>query len=296
MSAGTDGGAGTGGLPGPGLVVVPERQRRHTLYFLEYAFAAQRSVAIDCVVDMTAVQAHRRAAKADGHAFSLVSYVVWAGSRAVARQPEANSALIGRWRPRLVRYPRVNTKVALDKTMDGRRVVLSALVRGSERLALDAIQGEIVRHRDGDPETMPEFAGVRKLNRLPAPVGRWMFRRLLRRPAVRGLALGTLSVSCLGHRPVDAFMGAGGTAVTLNVGRMHDQPWVRGGEVTVAPVMRLNLTFDHRVIDGAIAADILGDIKDTLENIHAYGAAEQPPAGDSAAGQDRRSPYVGGRA
>ncbi|MFF3062170.1 2-oxo acid dehydrogenase subunit E2 [Streptomyces sp. NPDC057909] len=263
---------------GTPLAVVPERQRRHTLYFLDYAFAAQRSVSVDCLVDMSAVQAHRRAAKADGHAYSLVSYVVWAGARAVARQPEANSALIGRLRPRLVRYPTVNTKVALDKTMLGRRVVLSALVRGAEQLGLDAIQQEIVRHRDGDPERMLEFENVRKLNRMPTPVGRWMFRRLLRHPAVRGATLGTLSVSCLGHRPVDAFMGAGGTTVTLNVGRMQDRPWVHEGEVTVAPVMRVNLTFDHRVIDGAIAADIIGDIKDALENIHAYGAATQPDA------------------
>ncbi|MDW6056962.1 2-oxo acid dehydrogenase subunit E2 [Streptomyces sp. FXJ1.4098] len=33
----------------------------------------------------------------------------------------------------------------------------------------------------------------------------------------------------------------------------------------IAKVMRLSLAFDHRVIDGAEAADVLTDIKDGLE-------------------------------
>jgi hypothetical protein len=41
--------------------------------------------------------------------------------------------------------------------------------------------------------------------------------------------------------------------------------------------MRLNLAFDHRVIDGAEAADVLADIKAGLEAF-AGQAASGPPA------------------
>jgi pyruvate/2-oxoglutarate dehydrogenase complex dihydrolipoamide acyltransferase (E2) component len=44
---------------------------------------------------------------------------------------------------------------------------------------------------------------------------------------------------------------------------------VRDGALAVAPLMRLSLAFDHRVIDGAEAADVLTEIKDGLEG---YGA------------------------
>ncbi|MEV5873036.1 2-oxo acid dehydrogenase subunit E2 [Streptomyces sp. NPDC052101] len=267
--------------------LVPERQRRHTLYFLEYAFARQRPVLIDTEIDMSAVAGHRAAARAAGHRFSLVSYVVWAGARAVAAHPEANAALTGRLAPRLAQYEGTTAKVALDKTYQGRRAVFSALVQDAERLTLEQIQRVVDRHRDGDAEHFPPFAGVRRINRLPAPVGRLLFRRLLSRPAGRRRVLGTFSVSCLGHRPVDSFAGAGGTAVTLNMGRMRERPWVKGGRLTVAPVMRLNLTFDHRVIDGALAADLLADIKASLEGFHDGTSADHP-----AAGTDRIPPVL----
>jgi pyruvate/2-oxoglutarate dehydrogenase complex dihydrolipoamide acyltransferase (E2) component len=75
--------------------------------------------------------------------------------------------------------------------------------------------------------------------------------------------------------------------VTLNVGQLRDRAWVRDGEVTVAPVMRVNLTFDHRVIDGASAADVLGDVKSTLEGFHADDSAPGASVGHSRAGTDR---------
>ncbi|MFE6159099.1 2-oxo acid dehydrogenase subunit E2 [Streptomyces sp. NPDC056486] len=267
--------------------VVPERQRRHTLYFLEHAFARQRTVSIDTEVDMTAVVAHRRAARAEGRRYGLVSYVVWAGARAVAAHPEANSSLTGRFAPRLVRHPTATAKVALDRTRQGRRVVLSALVPEAEQASLDEIQDVIDRYRNADPERAPEFAGVRKINQLPAPVGSLLFRRLMSRPAARAAVLGTFSVSSLGSRPIDAFSGAGGTAVTLNVGQMRDRAWVRDGELAVAPVMRVNLTFDHRVVDGAPAADVLGDIKTTLEGFHADRTAPGAADDHSRAAADR---------
>jgi pyruvate/2-oxoglutarate dehydrogenase complex dihydrolipoamide acyltransferase (E2) component len=37
------------------------------------------------------------------------------------------------------------------------------------------------------------------------------------------------------------------------------------GKVVVAPMMRVALTFDHRVIDGAEAADVLTDLKQHME-------------------------------
>ena len=38
------------------------------------------------------------------------------------------------------------------------------------------------------------------------------------------------------------------------------------GEVKVATVMSVTLSVDHRVIDGALGAELLNAIKDNLEN------------------------------
>ncbi|MDH6118812.1 pyruvate/2-oxoglutarate dehydrogenase complex dihydrolipoamide acyltransferase (E2) component [Kitasatospora sp. GAS204A] len=241
------------------------RQRRHTLRFLEYArdFAP---VYLDTEVDLTAVRAHRAAAAEAGLHYSWVSYLLHTTGRVLAAHPDANAALRGRLRPRLARYDSVDAKLALDKTLDGRRVVLSALLPGVQAATLAQIQAQVDHYRDGDPQTMPEFAPTRALQRLPWPLGAAAFNAGIRPLGGRRRRMGTVAVSSLGHRAVDGFHSVGGTTVTLGVGRVVDRPVVRDGQLAIAPVLRLSLAFDHRVIDGAEAADVLTELRDGLQD------------------------------
>lgn len=250
------------------------RQRRHTLHFLE-EIRGFAPVFLDTEVDMTGVSAHRSAARAGGHRYSIVTYVLYSAARVLARHPEANAAIAGRRRPRVARYPSVNGKLTLDKTLAGQRVVLSAVLPDLQDAGLAEIQQQVDHYRDGDPATMPEFARVRALHRLPWPLRPAVFRLGVRPLRRRPLTFGTFAVTSLGHRPVDGFHSVGGTTVTIGLGRIADRPVVRGGALAVAPVMRLNLAFDHRVIDGAEAADVLADLKQALE---AFAAEAQDAA------------------
>jgi pyruvate/2-oxoglutarate dehydrogenase complex dihydrolipoamide acyltransferase (E2) component len=252
------------------------RERRHTVYFLG-RLRGYAPVHLDTEVDMTEVRAHRDAARAAGRPYSTVTYVLSAAGRALAGHPEANAAIRGGLRPRVARFTEVNGKLTLDKTLGGRRVVLSAVLPDLDRVDLDTIQRQVDHYRDGDPESMPEFAAVRSLHRLPRAVAWTAYRLTSRSLAKRPATTGTFSVTSLGHRPVDGFHSVGGTTITLGLGRTLDRPVVRDGAVVVAPVLRLSLTFDHRVIDGAEAADLLADIKDALENFR------EPTADESAA-------------
>jgi pyruvate/2-oxoglutarate dehydrogenase complex dihydrolipoamide acyltransferase (E2) component len=240
------------------------RERAHTLHFLR-EIRSFAPVFLDTEVEMTAVREHREAAKEAGRRYSAVTYVVHAASRALAKHPDANAAIRGRLRPRLATYSGVDAKVTLDKTINGRRVVLSTVFPGTHEASLDEIQDRVGRFRDGDPAVMPEFAGARKLHRLPWLLGRLAFAAAVRPLERRAKMFGTLAITSLSHRPVDGFHSVGGTTVTLGLGRIADRAVVRDGAVVVAPVMRLSLAFDHRVIDGAEAADLLADIKDGLE-------------------------------
>ena len=55
-------------------------------------------------------------------------------------------------------------------------------------------------------------------------------------------------------------------AVILGIGRIQDKPVVRDGEVVVAPVLALSLSFDHRIVDGATAQLALNQIKRLLND------------------------------
>ena len=79
---------------------------------------------------------------------------------------------------------------------------------------------------------------------------------------------GTFTVTNLGTYDIDAFtpiINPPQVAI-LGVGRAVDKPVVKKGEITKATMMFLSLTFDHRVVDGAPAAEFLQEIKGRLED------------------------------
>lgn len=79
---------------------------------------------------------------------------------------------------------------------------------------------------------------------------------------------GTFTISNLGMFGLDgliAIIQPPQTAI-LGVGEVRPTPVVRGGEITVAEVMKVALSADHRVSDGVQGAQFLGEIKRLLEN------------------------------
>ena len=77
----------------------------------------------------------------------------------------------------------------------------------------------------------------------------------------------TFTLSSLGMFGIDRFtaiLNAEESAI-LAISAIIDKPWVVGGELVVAPVMSVNLTYDHRIIDGADAADFMRTLKKFME-------------------------------
>ncbi len=78
---------------------------------------------------------------------------------------------------------------------------------------------------------------------------------------------GSFTISNLGMFGVDSFMAIINPpqAAILAVGGILDQPVVKNNQVTPGKVMKLTLSVDHRVIDGALAAQFLNQVKFLLE-------------------------------
>ena len=77
----------------------------------------------------------------------------------------------------------------------------------------------------------------------------------------------TFSVSNLGMFDVDSFAAIifPPHAAVLAVGTVKEQPVVRDGQLAVGQVMKATLSTDHRVADGAEAAQFLVEVKGLLE-------------------------------
>ncbi len=81
------------------------------------------------------------------------------------------------------------------------------------------------------------------------------------------MAGGTFTVSALGMFGVDSFtpiLNAPQSGI-LGVNRIRDDVAWDGDRPVKRKTMRLSLTWDHRVLDGAPAAQFLGTVRDLLE-------------------------------
>jgi pyruvate dehydrogenase E2 component (dihydrolipoamide acetyltransferase) len=82
------------------------------------------------------------------------------------------------------------------------------------------------------------------------------------------LSGGTFTVSNLGMHPIDEFAAVINPpqAAVLAVGALAERPVARDGKVFASTTMRVTLSSDHRVIDGAEAARFLATLKGLLES------------------------------
>ena len=79
---------------------------------------------------------------------------------------------------------------------------------------------------------------------------------------------GTFTITNLGAYGIETLVGIinAGQAAILGVGSVMEQPAARDGEVVVRQLMKVALSADHRVSEGAEGARFLKEIQEILEN------------------------------
>ncbi len=165
---------------------------------------------------------------------SYTEILVKAVAKALREHPLLNATLEG---DRIVVFEDINIGVAVA-TEDG---LVVPVIRNADQKSLDEItltlKGLLEKAREG------------KLTR-------------------EDLVGGTFTVTNLGMYGVDVFIpiiNPPETAI-LGVGRVVEKPAVINGELTTKPVMQISLTYDHRIVDGAPAAQFLMTVKRILED------------------------------
>ena len=113
--------------------------------------------------------------------------------------------------------------------------------------------------KDADDMTLLELAEA--LNQLTATA-----REGRTQPAE--MAGGTITITNVGVFGVDSgtpIINPGESAI-LCFGAVRDMPWVHDGEIAIRKVTQLALSFDHRLIDGALGSQFLADVARVLED------------------------------
>jgi pyruvate dehydrogenase E2 component (dihydrolipoamide acetyltransferase) len=192
---------------------------------------------LEAEVDMSRLVAARAQIKASAKEGDVVpsfnDMVVKACALALREHPRANGAYRD---GRFELYSRVNVGVAVA-ARDALVVptVFDADQKNLRQIASDS-RALAQRVRDGQI-TPPELSGA------------------------------TFTVSNLGMFGIDSFAAVINPpqAAILAVGAIKEQPVARGGEISTAHLMRVNLACDHRILYGAPAAEFLARIRALLE-------------------------------
>ncbi len=81
------------------------------------------------------------------------------------------------------------------------------------------------------------------------------------------MAGGTFAISNMGMLGVESFVAIVPPTLSaiLAIGMVKDEPVVKEGKIEVARMMRVTISADHRVHDGAYAAKFLGKLREILE-------------------------------
>src|SRR5579872_3069681 len=148
----------------------------------------------------------------------------------------------------LLRHPRMNARLMQDEIAVLPQVNVGMAVALEDGLIVPVVV-------DADKKSLREIAGITRELGNRARTGK------LRLEEVSG---GTFTITNLGTFGVDAFtpiINTGETGI-LGVGRIVEKPVVHRGEIARRSMMTLSLTFDHRLIDGAPAAQFLQTVID----------------------------------
>jgi pyruvate dehydrogenase E2 component (dihydrolipoamide acetyltransferase) len=155
----------------------------------------------------------------------------------------------------LAEYPRVNAFWDAGRIGLHRQVNVGVAVATDEGLVVPVL-------RQVDRKTLTEIAHTRAHLVEKAHAGTLPMDEL---------SGGTFTLTNLGMFRVDAFQAILNPpqSAILAVGRIVERPAVVGGKLDVCPMAVLSLSCDHRVLDGALAAQFLGHVADLIEEPYA---------------------------
>jgi pyruvate dehydrogenase E2 component (dihydrolipoyllysine-residue acetyltransferase) len=128
--------------------------------------------------------------------------------------------------------------------------------------------GMAVAVEDGLITPVIRYADTKPLRQIAAEARDLAGRARERRLKPEEYTGATFSISNLGMLDIDEFTAVINPpeAGILAVGRIAEKPVVHEGAVAIRRRMRLTMSCDHRVIDGATGAEFLKTLKGMLEN------------------------------
>jgi pyruvate/2-oxoglutarate dehydrogenase complex dihydrolipoamide acyltransferase (E2) component len=249
------------------MIVPLPKQRRGTYNFLRFAKKFD-TIHLSIEVDATLLKEHRiQRYNETGNKISYTTYMIHIVSQVLKKYPEVNVSVKHSLFPKLIRHSVISAKFTLDKQLAEERIVLSGVVHESDKKSLEEIQEVISKYKNSDYHRDALYKNSRLLSSVPIILGTFLYKKVMNNLHKREQIQGTFMVSSLGHNGVHSFFPMSSSTICFGLGGISDKPVVMNNEIVIRPIFNLNMSFDHAAIDGAVAADFLKEVKETIETI-----------------------------
>jgi pyruvate dehydrogenase E2 component (dihydrolipoamide acetyltransferase) len=189
-------------------------------------------------VDMTGLVAFRAQLKEKGLPYTVTDFISQAVVLTLTEFPEANSSTDGK-------TTRWNSRVHLGVAVSLEQGLVVPVIRNADELTL------------GEMNTRAkELADKARAGKL----------------APDEMSGSTFTISNMGMLDVENFTAIinTGEAAILAVSSAIRKPVVRDDKIVIRSIMKITLSSDHRIIDGALAAKFANAVKQKLENIELW--------------------------
>lgn len=215
--------------------------RRRIAERMTVSFQTTPHISVSLQADMSNLEALRSKMNETGGGeeiphVSLTALVTKAVAMVLKRHPWLNSTFAG---DKIHVYDEINIGVAV--AIDEGLIV--PVVRGADHKDIYQIATDIsdmaTRAREGALKLSDVTEGTFTISNL-GPFGIEQFTAIVNPPNAAILALGTIRMSVLADRQ---------------------------GKIVVRPMVWMTLSADHRIVDGAVAAKFLTDLRDSIEDI-----------------------------
>jgi pyruvate dehydrogenase E2 component (dihydrolipoamide acetyltransferase) len=179
------------------------------------------------------IETRKQLKKLSEDSISFNDFIIKASAKALQKNPAINASWLGD-RIRYYKYVNIGVAVAMEEGL------VVPVIRSAETKSLSQISGEV--------RNLAELARDRKIQ-------------------PQDMSGNTFTISNLGMFGIEEFTAIINPpdACILAVGRISQRLVLENGEVKESNFMKVTLSCDHRVVDGASGARFLQSLKDILE-------------------------------
>ena len=217
-------------------------------------------------VDVTKARHDIRAFRAEtGRHLSLTTYITACFAHALSENKLLHAYRKGR--SRLALFDDVDVVVPVEREAEGQRIPMNVIVRAANTKSFEEIDQEIRAAKTGEHPQAGAEPWLPYWLLLPAFLRRFIWTRLMSNPYRRKRIMGTTIVTNAGMFGSGTGWGTFPSPYTCSVlvGSIAKKPAVVHEQVEVREYLCLTVSVDHDIVDGAVAARFVQQLKDLIE-------------------------------